>query len=97
MSVVATCEKCQGIGARAAESRTFVCEGHNLRCLAFVSSCVVCGHRWEDQAYQDENFQQVRQTCKAAACRLAAANGPRLRKGLEHCTEEPQQVNLAVA
>ena len=50
-----SCEKCQGPAEPAAQMRTFEYEGQTLQCLAFVSSCAVCGHRWEDQTYDTEN------------------------------------------
>ncbi len=62
-----TCERCSGQGVRAAEMKSFTYEGSDLRCLAFVSNCVTCGHRWEDPMYDGENSNLVEQACKAAA------------------------------
>jgi len=41
-----SCEKCHGDAAPAARMRTFEYAGQTLHCLAFASSCIVCGHRW---------------------------------------------------
>ena len=41
----------------AAQLKTFESEGQILRCLVFVSSCMVCGHRWDDESYEEVNLQ----------------------------------------
>lgn len=55
------CEKCRGAAAPAAQMKTFEHEGHSLHCIAFVSSCVTCGHQWEDPVYEDTNLRNVEQ------------------------------------
>lgn len=60
------CEKCQGAGVRAGEMRQFHHDGTEVRCLAFVSNCMVCGHRWEDPLYEEENAVLVTAACNAA-------------------------------
>lgn len=72
-----TCEKCHGTGERTAVTRSFEYEGHSLRCLAFVSSCMVCGHRWEDEAHSAANSRQVELACRAASVRPPISNGDR--------------------
>ena len=60
------CEKCQGAGAPAAEMKTFEHEGQSLHCIAFVSSCAICGHRWEDPRYADANRRHSERACAVA-------------------------------
>lgn len=64
-----TCEKCQGVGIRAATTKSFEYEGQSLRCLAFVSSCMVCGHHWDDDIHAADNFRQVEQARQVASDR----------------------------
>jgi hypothetical protein len=54
-----TCEKCQGVAVPAAQMKTFEYKGQTLNYLALVSSCMVCGHRWEDETYEAENSHHV--------------------------------------
>jgi hypothetical protein len=59
------CERCRGAAEPAARMRTFEYMGQSVRCLMLVSSCVVCGYQWEDEAYGAENelfAQQARAT-----------------------------------
>jgi hypothetical protein len=63
------CEKCDGTAVLAAQMRSFEHKGRNLSCLVFVSSCVVCGHRWEDATHEAENMLRVKQACAADAAR----------------------------
>ena len=70
------CEKCQGAAEPAAQLRTFECEGETLRCLELVSSCMLCGHRWEDEAYEIENSQFVEQARAEVLRRLQSAVEP---------------------
>jgi len=69
LAMASTCEKCQGTGERTATTRNFPYEGQDLHCLAFVSSCTVCGHRWEDEAYEAENSRQIGQARRVASSR----------------------------
>jgi hypothetical protein len=68
------CEKCQGAAEPAAQLRTFEYEGQTLRCLELVSSCMLCGHRWEDKAYEIENSLFVEQACAEVSRRLQSAD-----------------------
>jgi hypothetical protein len=63
------CEKCQGPAEPAAQMRTFEYEGQTLQCLALVSSCAVCGYRWEDETYDTENALFAEQARAAASTR----------------------------
>ena len=54
-----SCVKCQGLAVPAAQMRTFEYRGQTLRCLELISSCMVCGHRWEDEIYAAENWHHV--------------------------------------
>jgi hypothetical protein len=63
------CEKCQGAAEPAAQTRTFEYNGQSLHCLTFVSSCTLCGHRWEDEAYEAVNAHHVEQACAVATSR----------------------------
>ena len=49
------CDKCLGAAEPAAQIKTFEYEGRTLTCLVLVSSCMVCGHRWDDETYEIEN------------------------------------------
>jgi len=55
------CEYCQSAAEPAAQMTTFEYEGQVLHCLVFVSSCMICGHRWEDNGYEAVNAQHVEQ------------------------------------
>ncbi len=68
------CAKCQGAAEPAAQLRTFEYEGQTLRCLELVSSCTLCGHRWEDEAYEIENSLFVEQACAEILRRLQSAD-----------------------
>ena len=61
-----SCEKCQGAAVPAARMRTFEYAGQTLHCLAFASSCIVCGHRWEDERYEAVNLRHVEKACAVA-------------------------------
>jgi hypothetical protein len=63
------CEKCGGTAEPAAQLKTFEYEGQTLRCLMFVSSCVVCGHHWKDETYAAANLHHVERACAIAAAR----------------------------
>jgi hypothetical protein len=41
--------------------RTIECESQTLHCLVLVSSCMVCGYRWEDDSYDAVNSRSVEQ------------------------------------
>jgi hypothetical protein len=82
-----TCEKCKGTGVRAAEMRRFVHGGYELCCLAFVSNCMVCGHRWEDPMYDGENTRLVEQAIEAATHQPPASEEHRTDNALERCFE----------
>lgn len=69
-AITLTCEKCQGAAEPAAQMRTFEYEGQILSCLALVSSCVICGHRWEDDAYAAQNSLFAEQAREAVLNRL---------------------------
>jgi hypothetical protein len=62
----AVCEKCQGAAGPAAQMKIFEYEGHPLHCIAFVSSCTICGHRWEDPRYTEVNLHHAERACAAA-------------------------------
>jgi hypothetical protein len=80
---------------RAAETIEFEFEGHNLRCLTFVANCTVCGHRWVDPMYQEENLKLVEQARQAAARRTAKPSERYEQNLLEHCAEQPAQFRQA--
>jgi len=63
------CEKCQGEAVPAAQMRTFEHEGQSLSCLAFVSNCIVCGHRWQDEMHEAENLRHVEEARAIASRR----------------------------
>lgn len=67
-----TCNKCEGTAEPAAHVRTFEYLGQTVRCLALVSSCVVCGFQWEDDTYDVENAAFVEQAQAAVLDRLRA-------------------------
>jgi hypothetical protein len=69
------CEKCQGEAVPAAQMRTFEYEGQTLHCLALVSSCMVCGHRWENATYDAENSLFAEQACAEVSSRLQSLHG----------------------
>ena len=64
-----TCTKCHGAAVPAAQMRTFEHGGQSLSCLVFVSSCIVCGHRWEDETYEAANLDNIEQACAGLASR----------------------------
>lgn len=66
------CEKCQGSAAIAAQTRSFEYEGLLLHCIVFVSSCVICGHRWEDSRYRELNLRHAERACAVASRRQVA-------------------------
>ena len=59
------CVKCQGVAVHTAQMRTFEYKGKTLRCIEMLSSCMVCGHQWEDDAYEAENSRHVEVACAA--------------------------------
>lgn len=63
------CDKCQGAAEPAAQMRTFEFEGETLRCLSLVSSCIICGYRWEDETYDAENALFAEQARAAVSSR----------------------------
>ncbi len=65
-----SCEKCHGAAEPAARMGSFVYLGQTVRCLVLVSSCVVCGHQWEDETYEVENEQFAEQARAAVLSRL---------------------------
>jgi len=65
-----TCEKCQGAAVPAAETKTFEYKGQTLHCLVLVSSCMVCGHRWEDETYEAENSHHIEEARAVITNRL---------------------------
>jgi len=67
--MASSCEKCQGAVVPTARTKTFEYEGRTLRCLALVSSCIVCGHQWEDDTYEVENARFEDDARAAAAQR----------------------------
>jgi hypothetical protein len=78
------CEKCLGAAVPAAQMKTFEHEGCTLHCLAFVSSCIVCGHRWQDQRYTELNSHHVERACTVATSRSQNAHEAQLIFGLGH-------------
>lgn len=72
-----TCEKCHGAAEPAARVRAFEYLGETVRCLNLVSSCIVCGHQWEDDAYDVENAAFVEQAQAAVLSRLQVPSGLR--------------------
>lgn len=69
-----TCEKCQGAAGPAAQMRTFDYDGQTVNCLALVASCMVCGHRWEDETYDAENALFAEQARAAVSSRLQSSH-----------------------
>jgi hypothetical protein len=69
------CTKCQGQGIRAARLKNFVAEGQDLRCISFVSSCMTCGHCWEDEVHEAQNSHEQERARKVASCRGDSALG----------------------
>jgi len=70
-----SCEKCHGDAAPAARMRTFEYAGQTLHCLAFASSCIVCGHRWEDERYEAVNLRQFEKACAVAIRQRPSSSG----------------------
>lgn len=68
-----SCENCQGAAVPAAQMRTFEFEGKPLHCLAFVSSCIVCGQRWEDERYEAVNLHHTERARAVATTQQQAA------------------------
>gem|GEM_PF-4670321 len=58
----------------AAQMRTFEHEGQTLHCLAFVSSCIVCGHRWKDEIHEAVNSHHVEEARAVATGRKHASH-----------------------
>lgn len=67
--MASSCEKCQGAVVPTARTKTFEYEGRTLRCLALVSSCIICGYQWEDDTYEVENARFEEDTRAVAAQR----------------------------
>ena len=61
------CEYCAA--EPAAQMTTFEYEGQVLHCLVFVSSCMICGHRWDDKQYEAVNAQYAEQARAVLAIR----------------------------
>ena len=70
-----SCEKCHGAAAPAASMRTFEYAGLTLHCLAFASSCVVCGHQWEDKKYEAVNLRYLKKACAVALRQHPGSSG----------------------
>ena len=70
------CERCQGAAEPAAQTRIIEYEGQTLHCLALVSSCMVCGHRWEDEKYEAENLLFAEQARAAVSSRPRSSRDP---------------------
>ncbi len=77
-SVSARCEKCDGAAEPAARMISFEYLGHTVRCLRLFSSCVVCGHHWEDDAYEHENEQFMQEACSSILGRFGHQDAPTL-------------------
>lgn len=73
--MTAPCDCCQSAAEPAAQMKSFEHEGETLHCLVFVSSCMVCGRRWDDERYAAANADQVEQTRAAMLRRIGALNG----------------------
>ena len=70
-----SCEKCHGAGAPAASMRTFEYAGRTSHCLALASSCVVCGHRWDDKKYEAVNRRYFEKACAVAIRQQPSSSG----------------------
>ena len=74
----------------AAQMRTFEYEGQTLHCLVFVSSCIVCGHRWKDEIHEAVNSHQVEMARAGANSRQQPAHDTR---AFLHGTNGPRSSN----
>ena len=70
-----SCEKCHGAAAPAARMRTFEYAGQTLHCLAFASSCIVCGHQWEDERFEAVNLRHFEKACAVATRQQPKSSG----------------------
>jgi hypothetical protein len=70
------CEKCGGAAEPAARMKSFECLGQTVHCLQLISSCVVCGHQWEDNAYGHENERFEQQACASVLGRIENTREP---------------------
>jgi hypothetical protein len=68
------CEHCTSAAEPAAQMRTFECEGQTLHCLMFVSSCRVCGRRWDDARYDAVNLRSAEEARATMARGQRATN-----------------------
>jgi len=68
------CEYWQSAAEPAAQMTTFEYEGQVLHCLVFVSSCMICGHRWDDKRYEAVNAQYVEQARAALTIRRQSSH-----------------------
>ena len=70
IALAKSCEKCHGAAEPAARTRSFDYLGQAVHCLMLVSSCVVCGHQWEDETYEVDNESFAEQARAATLSRL---------------------------
>jgi hypothetical protein len=70
IDIVSSCEKCHGAAEPAARMKSFEYLGQAVHCLMLVSSCVVCGHQWEDETYEVDNEKFAEQAQAAMLSRL---------------------------
>jgi hypothetical protein len=73
IAVTTTCEMCHGAAEPAARTRSFEYLGEEVHCLMLVSSCVICGHQWEDETYEVENEQFAEQARASVFSRMQAS------------------------
>ncbi len=69
-----SCEDCGGPTTPAAQTTTFLYFEQSVRCLKLVSSCVHCGHWWDDDRFDVENELFEEQARQSVLSRLRAAN-----------------------
>jgi len=74
IAVANSCEKCHGAAEPAARMRSFDYLGQAAHCLMLVSSCVVCGHQWEDETYEVDNENFAEQARAAMMSRLLSVS-----------------------
>ena len=74
----------------AAQMKAFEYEGQTLHCLIFVSSCIVCGHRWKDEIHESMNSHHVEEARAVANRRQQTAHDTR---ALLHGTNAPRSRN----
>jgi len=74
MATTNSCEKCHGAAEPAARMRSFEYLGQAVHCLMLVSSCVVCGHQWEDETYEVDNENFAEQARASMMSRLLSVS-----------------------